>query len=182
MKPQVRTTSGFKKEIGKIMDMLRDIRADAERRQMVDERYLPALGKLKSLTELRISLLSSLRRLGNEFLGISQNNDDGVNIRGKQNIVAFPKLSDLELHQMKEWEEWVLPVEGEIQIMPCLHRLKICEARKLKVLPALGRLKSLAKLSIVLTDSVKHIGLEFLGISKYDATRNHISKISESQV
>ncbi|KAF6141731.1 hypothetical protein GIB67_027909 [Kingdonia uniflora] len=130
-------------------------------------KVLPALGRLESLEELTISGMHSLKRIGPEFFGISE---DVINRgSGGGQLIAFPSLIKLELLGMFELEEWVLPFESgcchlELQIMPRLRKLQIYRAFKLKVLPALGRLESLEELTIHGLDSLKRIGPEFFGI------------------
>ena len=96
---------------------------------------LPLLGKLSFLESLAIVSLSSLKKVGVEFLGINSENkrDDKVKI--------FPNLKSLWLQNLKEWEEWIgiggMREEEEncITIMPRLQHLTIFECPKLKLLP-----------------------------------------------
>ncbi|KAF6141724.1 hypothetical protein GIB67_027902 [Kingdonia uniflora] len=128
-------------------------------------KVLPALGRLESLEELTISGLHSLKRIGPEFFGISE---DVINRgSGGGQLIAFPSLIHLELLGMFELEEWVLPFERSddtLQIMPRLQILDIWSAPKLKALPAVWKLESLEELLISGLDSLKRIGPEFFGI------------------
>ncbi|KAF6141784.1 hypothetical protein GIB67_027962, partial [Kingdonia uniflora] len=130
-------------------------------------KVLPALGRLESLEELTISGLHSLKRIGPEFFGISE---DVINRgSGGGQLIVFPSLIELEFYEMFELEEWVLPFERSddtLQIMPRLRKLQISSPFKLKVLPALGRLESLEELTISGLHSLKRIGPEFFGISE----------------
>ncbi|KAF6172714.1 hypothetical protein GIB67_011001 [Kingdonia uniflora] len=138
---------------------------------------LPSLGRLPMLEVLKIEGMKSVRRLGLDFLGISdieeeEDNNATSSINSGQ-LIAFPSLIQLELSSMGELEEWVLPFERSdtLQIMPRLRILTIYYAPKLKMLPALGRLESLEALSIGGLHLVKRIGPEFFGISEDDDVR-----------
>ncbi|KAF6159030.1 hypothetical protein GIB67_022185 [Kingdonia uniflora] len=113
---------------------------------------LPSLGKLPFLEVLNIQRMKSVRRLGLDFLGISDIEEEDINASSinRRQLIVFPKLIKLELGWMSELEEWVLPFERRdtLQIMPRLRSLTIGWAPKLKVLPALGRLESLEELTI----------------------------------
>ncbi|KAF6141732.1 hypothetical protein GIB67_027910 [Kingdonia uniflora] len=128
---------------------------------------LPSLGRLPLLEVLKIGGMKSVRRLGLDFLGISDIEDATTSI-GRGQLIAFPSLVELELHGMSELEEWVLPFERSdiLQIMPRLRKLYISNAPNLKALPALGILESLEELYISLLISVKRIGPEFFVISE----------------
>ncbi|KAF6139683.1 hypothetical protein GIB67_002488 [Kingdonia uniflora] len=96
---------------------------------------LPAVWKLESLEELIISGLDSVKRIGPEFFGISE--DDvmkgtrcglsrgGVSVP----IIVFPKLKRLEFWEISELEEWEMMMpswrEDISFIMPCLKELSL---------------------------------------------------------
>ncbi|KAF6141734.1 hypothetical protein GIB67_027912 [Kingdonia uniflora] len=63
---------------------------------------------------------------------------------------SFPRLINLEICEMDELMEWVLPFErtGILQIMPRLRKLGIWWAPKLKAAPAVWKLESLEELHI----------------------------------
>ncbi|KAH9754926.1 hypothetical protein KPL71_015597 [Citrus sinensis] len=92
--------------------------------------HLPPLGKLPSLEDLEILGMGSVKRVGNEFLGVERDTDGS-------SVIAFPKLKELRFWSMKELEEWdfVTAVKGEIRIMPRLSSLSIVYCPKLKALP-----------------------------------------------
>ncbi|XP_052297267.1 putative disease resistance protein RGA3 [Citrus sinensis] len=92
--------------------------------------HLPPLGKLKSLESLLIYGMQSVKRVGNEFLGV-ESDTDGFS------VIAFPKLKHLEFEDMEELEEWDFrtAIKGEIIIMPRLSCLTILSCRKLKAVP-----------------------------------------------
>ncbi|KAF6172712.1 hypothetical protein GIB67_010999 [Kingdonia uniflora] len=128
------------------------------------------MGRLPVLEVLKIQRMKSVRRLGLDFLGISDIEEEDNNATSSINrgqLIAFPSLIKLELRLMYGLEEWVLPFErsDKLQIIPRLRILQIEWAPKLKVLPALGRLESLEELTIRQLYSVKRIGPEFFGIS-----------------
>ncbi|KDO39602.1 hypothetical protein CISIN_1g042336mg [Citrus sinensis] len=81
---------------------------------------MPPLGKLPSLELLEVFALQSVKRVGDEFLGIE--------------IVAFPKLKHLIFVDLDEWEEWENE-KNDITIMPQLNSLEIRDCHKLKSLP-----------------------------------------------
>ncbi|XP_038904500.1 disease resistance protein RGA2-like, partial [Benincasa hispida] len=58
---------------------------------------LPMLGQLPNLKKLEISLLDSLRSIGNEFYGIDSN---------QRNYFAFPQLKKFYIDGMKNLEKW----------------------------------------------------------------------------
>ncbi|XP_031275793.1 putative disease resistance protein RGA3 [Pistacia vera] len=94
--------------------------------------YLPPLGKLSSLESLVIDWAPSVKKVGNEFLGIES---DGI----ARSSIVFPKLKNLEIGGIVEWEEWDdITFSGDelvITIMPCLRYLRIYYNHKLKMLP-----------------------------------------------
>ncbi|KAL5711427.1 hypothetical protein ACHQM5_021885 [Ranunculus cassubicifolius] len=135
-------------------------------------RSLPGLGQLKSLETLEIEELSSVKRVGLEFLGISHVNNSQVSGRelkqqepmlpsltrrtleflgiverkGSVNHQGiFPKLERLVLHKLGEWEEWVLP-DG--LIMPCLREFELVGCPNLKALAGIGNFYSLENLLV----------------------------------
>ncbi|KAH9689063.1 hypothetical protein KPL70_015331 [Citrus sinensis] len=92
--------------------------------------HLPPLGKLPSLESLHIEGMKSVKRVGNEFLGVESDTDGS-------SVIAFPKLKQLAFSLMKELEEldFETAIKGEIIIMPRLSSLEIWSCRKLKALP-----------------------------------------------
>ncbi|KAL9450503.1 hypothetical protein AB3S75_012271 [Citrus x aurantiifolia] len=92
--------------------------------------HLPPLGKLPSLESLIISTMQSVKRVGNEFLGVESDTDGS-------SVIAFPKLKRLRFWSMSELEEWDLgtAIKGEIIIMPRLSSLSIQSCHELKALP-----------------------------------------------
>ncbi|KAH9751819.1 hypothetical protein KPL71_014452 [Citrus sinensis] len=99
--------------------------------------HLPPLGKLP-LEELGLLNLKSVKRVGNEFLGIEESTeDDPSSSSSSSSVIAFPKLKYLEIWGMEELEKWNYRItrKGNISIMPRLSALSICDCPKLKVLP-----------------------------------------------
>ncbi|KAF6169341.1 hypothetical protein GIB67_028761 [Kingdonia uniflora] len=105
---------------------------------------LPAFGRLESLEELRISSLDLVKHIGPEFFGISE--DDVMkgtsgSSRGGESlpIIVFPKLKKLQIHYLKEWEEWEMMMpslrEDVSFVMPYLEQLELSNCFKLKVVP-----------------------------------------------
>ncbi|XP_023888069.1 putative disease resistance protein RGA3 [Quercus suber] len=104
---------------------------------------LPPLGKLPFLESLEILHADSLKKVGDEFLGIEPK---GKNMKDD---VIFPKLKYLDFQYLQNWEEWTgMGVREEedgdtgfvtnpIKIMPNLelHSLIIEHCPKLKSLP-----------------------------------------------
>ncbi|KAF6138224.1 hypothetical protein GIB67_011064 [Kingdonia uniflora] len=148
---------------------------------------LPSLGRLPLLEVLKIEGMISVRRLGLDFLGISdieEEDDDATSSINREKLVVFPKLIHLELKGMIMLEEWVLPFErsDKLQIMPRLRKLHIGRSYILKVLPALGRLESLEELTIDGLHSLKRIGPEFFGISDEDIVKGTSGSSSTESV
>ncbi|KDO40791.1 hypothetical protein CISIN_1g0439642mg, partial [Citrus sinensis] len=87
---------------------------------------LPPLGILPSLEKVIITYMISVKRVGNEFLGI-------------EIIIAFPKLKSLTISWMLELKEWNYGItrtgNAFINIMPRLSSLTIDSCPKLKALP-----------------------------------------------
>ncbi|KAL9451700.1 hypothetical protein AB3S75_013301 [Citrus x aurantiifolia] len=98
---------------------------------------LPPLGKLPSLEELRVVYTPSVKRLGDEFLGIESDHHDSSS--SSSVTIAFPKLKSLSIESMFELEEWDYGITRTgntfINIMPRLSYLEIYLCRKLKALP-----------------------------------------------
>ncbi|XP_058079842.1 putative disease resistance protein RGA3 isoform X2 [Magnolia sinica] len=86
---------------------------------------MPGLGRLPSLKYLEIAA-GLVKRVGSEFYG----NSSGGGI----NMVAFPKLEEIQFNFMYELEDWELRLEDG-DIMPSLRSLTIGKCPKLKALP-----------------------------------------------
>ncbi|KAH9685818.1 hypothetical protein KPL70_014112 [Citrus sinensis] len=99
--------------------------------------HLPPLGKLP-LEKLALQNLNSVKRVGNEVLGIEESSDDDPSSSSSSSsVIAFPKLKSLKIWDMEELEEWDYKVtrKENISIMPRLSSLEIDCCPKLKVLP-----------------------------------------------
>ncbi|KAH9685810.1 hypothetical protein KPL70_014107 [Citrus sinensis] len=99
--------------------------------------HLPQLGKLP-LEKLQLKNLKSVKRVGNEFLGIEESSEDGPSSSSSSpSVIAFPKLKSLEIDGMKELEEWNYRItrKENISIMPRLSSLEVSSCNKLKALP-----------------------------------------------
>ncbi|KAL5757594.1 hypothetical protein ACOSP7_020205 [Xanthoceras sorbifolium] len=98
---------------------------------------LPPLGKLQFLERLDIQNMESVKRVGDEFLGMESDNLSASS--SSSSVTAFPKLQSLEFYNMQDWEDWDCQTSGRggenIKIMPCLRSLKISYCPKLKTLP-----------------------------------------------
>ncbi|KAL4621619.1 hypothetical protein ACB092_06G242200 [Castanea dentata] len=119
---------------------------------------LPPLGKLPSLKSLKITFFMSLKKVGNEFLGIEHE------LKKCDKIKIFPNLKSLSFHYLNEWEDWIGigemrggggggggGVEEEercITIMPHLKQLTILYSPKLKSLPDFLRMAPLQILEV----------------------------------
>ncbi|XP_022854885.1 putative disease resistance protein RGA3 isoform X2 [Olea europaea var. sylvestris] len=94
---------------------------------------LPPLGKLPMLEELEILFMTSMKYVGNEFLGITKTIQEISNAG-----TAFPKLRKLSFFGCANWEKWE-DITGDekdhLLIMPCLRGLEIFTCNKLKALP-----------------------------------------------
>ncbi|CAL1353901.1 unnamed protein product [Linum trigynum] len=90
---------------------------------------LPPLGALPSLQQLNLTRMFEVNKVGAEFLGTSDIN----------NNVAFPKLRLLHFEHLRNWEEWELAEEMSLTtvIMPRLRCLEVFHCRKLQKLPDL---------------------------------------------
>ncbi|KAL5755793.1 hypothetical protein ACOSQ2_020539 [Xanthoceras sorbifolium] len=98
---------------------------------------LPPLGKLQFLERLVIWHMKSVKRVGDEFLGMESDNLSASS--SSSSVTAFPKLQSLEFYNMQDWEDWDCQTSGrggqDIKIMPCLRSLKISYCPNLKTLP-----------------------------------------------
>ncbi|XP_031278361.1 putative disease resistance protein At3g14460 [Pistacia vera] len=95
----------------------------------IKSEHLPALGRLPSLESLSIWNMQSVKRVGNEFLGI---------VIGNTFDIVFPKLVSLKFVDMEEWEEWdrmLIAVWEDSIIMPCLRSLSFVHCPKLRKIP-----------------------------------------------
>ncbi|KAL9451399.1 hypothetical protein AB3S75_013043 [Citrus x aurantiifolia] len=112
---------------------LRDLKLDS----CFNCEHLPPLGKLP-LEKLVIIHLKSVKRVGNEFLGIEESSEDGPSSSSSSlSVIAFPKLKSLKIVELDELEEWNYRItrKENISIMPRLSSLEIWVCRRLKVLP-----------------------------------------------
>ncbi|KAH9685795.1 hypothetical protein KPL70_014098 [Citrus sinensis] len=99
--------------------------------------HLPPLGKLP-LEKLELEYLISVKRVGNEFLGIEgSSEDDPSSSSSSSSVIVFPKLKSLHVGATEELEEWNYRItrKENISIMPRLSSLTIWYCPKLKVLP-----------------------------------------------
>ncbi|XP_052296727.1 putative disease resistance RPP13-like protein 1 isoform X1 [Citrus sinensis] len=98
---------------------------------------LPPLGKLPSLEALSLLFLLSVKRVGDEFLGIES--DHNGSSSSSSVIIAFPKSKSLSIEFLCELEEWDYGITRTgntvINIMPRLSSLAINYCPKLKALP-----------------------------------------------
>ncbi|KAJ0978815.1 hypothetical protein J5N97_014289 [Dioscorea zingiberensis] len=96
---------------------------------------LPSLGQLPNLKFLKIVRATAVVSIGAEFLG------SGVKQGSGKPPTAFPKLEDLHIWSMYNWEEWSLDEEenevesSRLLIFPRLQRLGLQDCPKLKALP-----------------------------------------------
>ncbi|KAK9943109.1 hypothetical protein M0R45_008728 [Rubus argutus] len=91
---------------------------------------LPPLGKLPYLEVLSIEKMSSVKKVGVELLGIEETQTSPAT------ATAFPKLKRLTFWNMLRCEVWEgVGDDCQVTIMPCLSRLRIVGAPKLKQLP-----------------------------------------------
>ncbi|KAK9217881.1 hypothetical protein WN943_006511 [Citrus x changshan-huyou] len=110
--------------------------------------HLPPLGKLP-LEKLELLNLKSVKRVGNEFLGIEESSEDDPS--SSSSVIAFPKLKSLEIWGLDELEEWNYRItrKENISIMPRLSSLEVSYCNKLKALPDyILQTTALQKLSI----------------------------------
>ncbi|XP_024039257.1 putative disease resistance protein RGA4 [Citrus clementina] len=121
---------------------------------------LPPLGKLP-LEKLQLKNLKSVKRVGNEFLGIEESSEDGPSSSSSSpSVFAFPKLKSLEIHGMEELEEWNyrITMKENISIMPRLSFLEVSSCNKLKALPDyLLQTTALQELSICSCDLLEEL-------------------------
>ncbi|XP_052297426.1 putative disease resistance protein RGA1 isoform X2 [Citrus sinensis] len=96
--------------------------------------HLPPLGKLL-LEKLTLYNLISVKRVGDEFLGIEESSVDDTS--SSSSVIAFPKLKSLKIEDLDELEEWNYRVtrKENISIVPRLSSLEIDCCPKLNVLP-----------------------------------------------
>ncbi|KAK2654737.1 hypothetical protein Ddye_014593 [Dipteronia dyeriana] len=100
-------------------------------RDCINCEHLPPLGKLPLLERLQIIGMRSLKSVGNEFLGI-KNNDTSSS---SSSLIFFPKLESLVFENLENWEDWEYKITEKIEIMPCLYDCDIAECPELKALP-----------------------------------------------
>ncbi|CAM0947789.1 unnamed protein product [Alopecurus aequalis] len=115
--------------------------------------HLPSIGQLPNLRYLGIEGATALTKIGPEFVGCRPKSTDVV--------VAFPKLEQLFITNMPNWEEWSFAEEEDaaaaaatderddgssvkqkeeapspkMQLLPCLKTLRIDGCPKLRALP-----------------------------------------------
>ena len=96
---------------------------------------MPPLGKLPSLEILRIAEMVSVKKVGDEFLGIGIRDHNHIHgTFSSSSVVAFPKLEKLDLWIMLQLEEWDFGKE-DITIMPQIKSFTLRYCMKLKSLP-----------------------------------------------
>ncbi|KAK3227882.1 hypothetical protein Dsin_007744 [Dipteronia sinensis] len=89
-----------------------------------DEARISNFAKLSSLEYLSLNNMSSLKRVGDEILGIESH---VASSPSSSLIIAFPKLKSLKFESLDEREEWdtTRREDEDVTIMPCLHSLTI---------------------------------------------------------
>ncbi|KAH7565343.1 hypothetical protein JRO89_XS09G0190900 [Xanthoceras sorbifolium] len=90
---------------------------------------LPPLGKLPSLETLSIEKMTSVRAVGNEFLGVESDDDTSLS----SSFISFPRLKTLKISDMWAWEVWDFGIDD--RVMPSLRSLEIRNCYELKGLP-----------------------------------------------
>ncbi|KAK9214433.1 hypothetical protein WN944_006425 [Citrus x changshan-huyou] len=129
-------------------------------RSCVKCEHLPPLGKLP-LEKLVIIHLKSVKRVGNEFLGIEESSKDGPSSSSSSpSVIAFPKLKSLKIWDMEELEEWNYRItrKENISIMPRLSSLTVSGFNKLKALPDyLLQTTALQELSISFCENLEEL-------------------------
>ncbi|XP_073102804.1 putative disease resistance protein RGA3 [Elaeis guineensis] len=104
-------------------------------------RALPPLGQLPHLKSLSICGAKAIKTIGPEFLGP----------RASSGATSFPKLEELRLSNMHNWEEWSFGMvegvgeerRGAPKLLPRLRKLELQWCPKLRALPPLGQLPQL---------------------------------------
>lgn len=97
--------------------------------------HMPPLGKLRFLEMLHIEKMTSVKKIGEEFLGIDS---AALSSSSSSSYMVFPNLKGLSFLAMDKWEEWDVSItqgEEDIEIMPGLCSLTILYCPKLKILP-----------------------------------------------
>ncbi|XP_044496623.1 putative disease resistance protein RGA3 [Mangifera indica] len=90
-------------------------------------KHLHHLGNLPFLEMLRLIEMSSVKKVDDDFWGIESETSSTSSL-----CVHFPKLTEFNFWNTREWEEWDCKVE---EFMPCLASLIIVRCPKLKALP-----------------------------------------------
>jgi Leucine-rich repeat (LRR) protein len=86
------------------------------------------LSQLPCLVFLQVRRAPAIKRVGPEFL----RPDSHCHHSSSQVVVAFPRMNNIALEGMVQWEEWEW--EEEVQAMPALEELRI-EDCKLRCIP-----------------------------------------------
>ncbi|CAB4297911.1 unnamed protein product [Prunus armeniaca] len=95
------------------------------------------LGKLEYLETLTLWNMNGMKKFGVEFLGLED--QTSFRIRSPP-LILFPKLKQLRIALMPNWEEWEgveewTKEDSEITIMPCLSKLEMEWCPLLQALP-----------------------------------------------
>ncbi|KAG1347797.1 putative disease resistance protein RGA3 [Cocos nucifera] len=138
---------------------------------------LPLCGLLPNLEYLLIWNAPSVIDVGPEFsVGTSSTGSGGGRAGVDTSKHAFPKLKDLTLGCLCNWQEWHW--DKGIQAMPCLKYLYLINCLKLKSLPEglLLHATSLAKLEISFADSLTALE-NLLSLTTLDV--NNCSKLEK---
>ncbi|XP_008336994.1 putative disease resistance protein RGA1 [Malus domestica] len=102
-------------------------------------KFLPPLGKLPYLENLTLWGMEKVKKVGSEFLGIVDEEDE-MSLKSSSSSF-FLKLKELKIAYMPALKEWEVGVErwhkedSEISIMPCLSSLNIHHCESLTTLP-----------------------------------------------
>ncbi|KAL3497625.1 hypothetical protein ACH5RR_040357 [Cinchona calisaya] len=117
-------------------------------------KQIPSLGDLPYLQIIKMDKLGRMECIGNEFYG--SKNLDGASSSSNSHEAAvttlFPALRNLELRYMNELSEWsdamIQSNSSAIKLFPLLEELHLNDLPKLALVPNLGDLKCLRRLSI----------------------------------
>nr|XP_027075285.1 putative disease resistance RPP13-like protein 1 [Coffea arabica]XP_027075363.1 putative disease resistance RPP13-like protein 1 [Coffea arabica]XP_027075449.1 putative disease resistance RPP13-like protein 1 [Coffea arabica]XP_027075535.1 putative disease resistance RPP13-like protein 1 [Coffea arabica]XP_027075606.1 putative disease resistance RPP13-like protein 1 [Coffea arabica]XP_027075667.1 putative disease resistance RPP13-like protein 1 [Coffea arabica]XP_027075730.1 putative disea len=133
---------------------------------------LPTVGQLPSLKRLYLKRLDNIRSVGDEFYGVTTNEEEEGRSRASGSCTRrrkfFPALEELRVEYMENWVEW--KDADQVDVFPMLRDFHILSCRKLTSIKTGHGTASIEELSIDTCDNLRELPEDVFGSSLQQLT------------